>query len=134
MLGWRAAIPIVADGFLDGNSEMLERLVCEFTRAGCPPATRKTLSVMPPTAADLQVGRLRETDRLWEGKALISRHLPEIAVRYLAGDNKESRAVVDAPPANTDHRKPTNTRTSPRDQQDADLMGIQELTGRSWVR
>ena len=36
--------------FLDGNSEVLDRLVTEMSPAGCPPATSRTRSATPPAS------------------------------------------------------------------------------------
>lgn len=74
--------------FLEGNSEVLERLVCEMYARGL--STRDVEDAFRDATGDMLVSKSAVseiTDRLWEDyQAFISRDLSEISVEYLFVD------------------------------------------------
>ncbi len=74
--------------FLDGNSEVLERLVCEMYARGL--STRDVEDAFRDATGELLISKTAVsgiTDRLWEGyQAFITRDLSEISVEYLFVD------------------------------------------------
>src|SRR4051812_10244650 len=75
-------------GFLDGNSEVLERLVSEMYARGL--STRDVEDAFRDATGELLISKSAVseiTDRLWEDyQAFISRDLSDIAVEYLFVD------------------------------------------------
>src|ERR687884_1658374 len=75
-------------GFLDGNSEVLERLVAEMYARGL--STRDVEDAFRDATGELLISKSAVseiTDRLWEDyQAFISRGLSDIAVEYLFVD------------------------------------------------
>jgi putative transposase len=74
--------------FLDGNSEVLERLVCEMYARGL--STRDVEDAFRDATGELLISKTAVsgiTDRLWEDyQAFITRDLSEISVEYLFVD------------------------------------------------
>jgi transposase-like protein len=75
-------------GFLDGNSEVLERLVCEMYARGL--STRDVEDAFRDATGEVLLSKSAVseiTDRLWEDyQAFIARDLSEISVEYLFVD------------------------------------------------
>ncbi len=85
-------------GFLDGNSDVLERLVTEMYARGL--STRDVEDAFRDATGELLISRSAVseiTDRLWEDyQAFIARDLSEIAVEYLFVDAVSSPCAATA--------------------------------------